>query len=274
MLLWMLLVLPRGWGWCFRGCGQVSCAGRVLLYTKAVTRWSSRSPCDFGLINWAKILVVYTLAQTWRAVNRGHWRVTWSLYTAKAEALEMCANIGTIPENARTPHCWCESEQPSTEFTAVEKGSSPAVGKKNILKFESHWTGRWARVLKSGRNWRDSGEICSGSLSHQHFAYCRNYAVLLGLMLDGRPGYPHQLSDFSGEWGQREADVPPGSAGQWGCNLKCWGWGPMLTAERSSALLTHTGCAGWWYQRSFWSSGRTGNLIRSEMPRSVGRLLV
>lgn len=103
------------------------CRGAILLYTKIVTRWSSRSLVWLsGLINWIEVPVVCVCTHTWnRAVNRGHWGLTWSLYTAKTEALELCANTGIIPENAdislivwdRTTFlhcCKCDgSQQPS-----------------------------------------------------------------------------------------------------------------------------------------------------------------
>lgn len=155
----------------------------------------------------------------------------------------------------QTLHCWRGNEQPSIAFTAVEEASSPAVGRKNILEFGSHWTGLWVRVLKSGRNLRGSDEICLGSRSHQHFAYCRNYAVLLALMLDRRLGFPHSLSYFSGEWGWREAGVPLGSAGQWVYNLKCPGQEPVLTSQHSSAQ-----CRGWLLTRNSYVGGGTNVL--------------
>lgn len=175
--------------------------------------------------------------------------------------------IGTIPENADTSLlAW--------EWTAFywiySSGGSqqPSCEKKNILEFGSHWTGLWVRVLKLGRNLRDSDEICSGSRSHQHFAYCRNYAVLLTLMFDRRLGFPRSLSYFSGEWGWREAGLPLGSAGQWVYNLKCPGQEPVLTPQHSSVqcrgwLVRRNSYAGWWYQHAFCSSGHTVNLNRS-----------
>lgn len=176
----------------------------------------------------------------------------------------------------QTPRCWRGNEQPSIEITAAEQASSPAVEKKNILKFRSRWTGLSVRGLKSDRKLRDSDEICLGSRSLQDFAYCRNYAVLLALMLDRRLGFPHSLSYFSGEWGWRESDLPLGSTGQWVYNLKCLGREPVLTSQHSSVWcrgwpVTHRSCAGWWYQHAFCSSGHTVHL-NEVLNAQIGRL--
>lgn len=107
-------------------------------------------------------------------MNRGHWGLTWSSHTAKPETLEMLANADTIPENADT-HCWCGQEKHSFEFAAVEEARSTAMGKKTILRFGSHY-GLFLRALASGRNIRESEEICLDSGFHQHLSYCRNDA--------------------------------------------------------------------------------------------------
>lgn len=46
------------------------------------------------------------------------------------------------------------------------------MGKKSILR-----CGLFLRALASGRNWRESEEICLDSRFHQHLSYCRNDAL-------------------------------------------------------------------------------------------------
>lgn len=81
--------------------------GRTLHYTAEITRWSSRSPCDFvhaNKTNKSAFNFCVFSYWVWKVENWGHWRLIWSSYRARTWTLERHARTDAVAENA-DEHC-------------------------------------------------------------------------------------------------------------------------------------------------------------------------